>query len=331
MKVADMHCDTIAEIYYALRDGREGGSLGKNLLHVDLEKMEKGDYLLQNFAMFVHTRKHEDPFAYCLKLIDVFYHELEANQNKIALALNYEDIMKNQKAGKISAFLTIEDGAVTKGSLVNLRTLYRLGVRLITLTWNHENGIGYPNYILEQGKVPDQNFVDTVNGLTDFGIEFVTEMERLGMIIDVSHLSDAGFYQVLHNTKKPFTASHSNARAKCNHNRNLTDDMIRHIANRGGLIGVNYNPPFLDLLDIGKKDAGTISAIVDNIEYIASVGGYECVGLGSDFDGIKGHKELPDASALPLLEDVMRKRGMKQQEIEAVFYKNVLRLYKDVL
>jgi membrane dipeptidase len=331
MKVADMHCDTIAEIYYAIRDGREGVTLGKSGLHVDLEKMIKGDYLLQNFAMFVHTRKHEDPFAYCLKLIDVFYNELETHKDKIALALNYNDILKNQEQGKMSAFLTIEDGAVTKGSLINLRTLYRLGVRLITLTWNHENGIGYPNYILEQGKVPDPHFVDTENGLTDFGMEFVMEMERLGMVIDVSHLSDAGFYQVLNHTKKPFTASHSNARAKCNHNRNLTDDMIKQIANRGGVIGVNYNPPFLNLDDIGKKDVGTISAIVDNMEYIASVGGYECVGLGSDFDGIKGHKELPDASALPLLEDAMKKRGMKQQEIEAIFYKNVLRLYKEVL
>jgi len=330
MKVADMHCDTIAEIFYALRDGKDCG-LAKNHLHMDLEKMIKGDYLIQNFAMFVSLKKYENPLEHCLELIDVFYHQLEINQDKIALALNYNDIMTNQTAGKLSAMLTIEEGGVTKCSLAQLRNFYRLGVRMLTLTWNYENGIGYPNFQMTEGVKPDFQNPNTINGLTNFGIEFIHEMERLGMIIDVSHLSDAGFYQVLDNTTKPFVASHSNARVKCNHSRNLTDDMIRKLANRGGVLGMNYCPSFLYDVKEEKDAVGTIASIVDNIKHITHVGGYECIGLGSDYDGIPIHEELPDASYLPLLAEALSKEGMKQHEIEAIFYKNVLRVYKDVL
>jgi len=330
MKVADIHCDTIAEIFYALRDGKDCG-LAKNLLHLDLEKMMKGDYLIQNFAMFVSLKKYENPLEHCLELIDVFYNQLEINQERIALALNYDDIIRNQNAGKISAMLTIEEGGVTKCSLAHLRNFYRLGVRMLTLTWNYENGIGYPNFQMTEGEKPNFQNPNIINGLTDFGIEFIHEMEHLGMIIDVSHLSDAGFYQVLDNTTKPFVASHSNARAKCNHSRNLTDDMIRKLANRGGVVGMNYCPSFLYDVKEEKDAVGTIAAIVDNIKHIALVGGYECIGLGSDYDGIPNHKEMPDASYLPLLAEALSKEGMKQDEIEAIFYKNVLRVYKDVL
>ncbi len=330
MKVADMHCDTIAEIYYALRDGKDCG-LAKNSLHMDLAKMIKGDYLVQNFAMFVSIRNYENPLEHCLELIDEFYNQMEMNQDKISLALNYDDIIRNQAAGKMSALLTIEEGGVTKCNLAHLRNFYRLGVRMLTLTWNYENGIGYPNFKMIEGEIPDFKTPNTISGLTEFGIEFIHEMERLGMIIDVSHLSDAGFYQVLENTTKPFVASHSNARTKCNHVRNLSDDMIRKLADRGGVVGMNYCPSFLDDAEDEKNAVGTIAAIVDNIKYITSVGGYECLGLGSDFDGIPVHKDLPDASYMPLLAEALSKEGMKQHEIEAIFYKNVLRVYKDVL
>ena len=330
MKVADMHCDTIAEIFYANKEGKEC-SLLKNHLHLDLEKMKKGDYLLQNFAMFVDIKKYENPLEHCLELIDSFYNQLEINKDKIAIALNYDDIIKNEAAGKLSAFLTIEEGGVAKGNLANLRNFYRLGVRMLTLTWNYENGIGYPNFEYIKGEVPNFKSPNTTHGLTDFGIEFVHEMERLGMIIDVSHLSDAGFYQVLENTRKPFVASHSNARAKCNHVRNLTDDMIRKLGERGCVIGMNYCNSFLDDAEDENKAVGTISAIVDNILHFRQIGGYECIGLGSDFDGIPTHHELPDASYMPLLADALKKAGLSNHEIESIFYKNVLRLYKEVL
>ncbi|MGB8455174.1 MAG: dipeptidase [Anaerocolumna sp.] len=330
MKVADMHCDTIAEIFYGLRDGRDIG-LAKNNLHQDLEKMAKGDYLVQNFAMFVSIKEYADPLEHCLKLIDLFYNEVGKNLDKIAVALNYADIMNNQKSGKMSALLTIEEGGVTKCNLAHLRNFYRLGVRMLTLTWNYENGIGYPNFKLIEGEKPDFHSPDTKQGLTEFGLEFIREMERLGMIIDVSHLSDAGFYQLLNNTTRPFVASHSNARGICNHVRNLSDDMIRKLSERGGVMGMNYCSSFLEDAENEKDAVGTIPGIVDHIKYITTIGGYECIGLGSDYDGIPVHRDLPDASYLPLLAEALEKEGFKQHEIEAIFYKNVLRLYKDVL
>jgi membrane dipeptidase len=330
MKIVDMHCDTISEIFYAKRDGKEC-SLAKSHLHLDLDKMKKGDYLLQNFALFVSIKEYKDPLEHCLKLIDLFYNELEQNKDVIDVVLNYEDILSNQALGKMSALLTIEEGGVTRCDLAQLRNFYRLGVRMITLTWNYENGIGYPNFELLVGEKPDFKVPNTQLGLTEFGIQFITEMERLGMIIDVSHLSDAGFYQVLHNTTKPFVASHSNARKVCNHVRNLSDEMIKELANRGGVMGMNYCPSFLNEAKNEKEVVGTVAGIVDHIKHIISVGGYECIGLGSDFDGIPTHTELPDGSYMHLLLEALKKAGLKHHEIEAIFYKNVLRLYKDVL
>lgn len=330
MKIADMHCDTISEIFDALQDGKNFG-LTENELHIDIKKMVKGDYLVQNFAMFVSIKKHQDPLEHCLKLIDEFYQQLELNKDMIGLALTYDDIIKNQKEGKMSALLTIEEGGVTKCNLAHLRNFYRLGVRMLTLTWNYENGIGYPNFEFLEGQVPDFKKPNTQQGLTEFGLEFISVMEHLGMVIDVSHLSDAGFYDVLNHTTKPFVASHSNARGVCNHVRNLNDDMIRKLADRGGVMGMNFCPSFLDDTPNEKDAVGTIGKIVDNIKYITNIGGYECIGLGSDFDGIPTHKELPDASYMQLLAEALMKEGFKETEIEKIFYKNVLRVYKEVL
>lgn len=325
MKIIDMHCDTISELFARMAEGRND-TLAKSELHIDLEKMKKGDYLLQNFAMFVNLSEREDALSYCLELIDLYYRQLQVNEDYIAPVFRYEDIERNSNEGKLSALLTIEEGGVTKGSLAHLRNYYRLGVRMLTLTWNHVNGIGYPNVTI-RGQEADWYTPNTTQGLTDFGLEFIHEMENIGMIIDVSHLSDAGFYQVLRHTTKPFVASHSNARSICPHVRNLSDDMIRKLALRGGVTGMNFYPFFLG----EDESAGTVSAIVKHILHIRNVGGYECIGLGSDFDGIPGHDELIDCSFLPLLADSLKKAGLSNNEIESVFYKNVLRVYKELL
>lgn len=146
MKVADMHCDTIAEILYAKKSGKNKSiCLRKNGLHIDLDKMKKGDYLLQNFAMFVDLQKRENPFEWCMELADTFYGEMEENSAFIAPVRTYGDIEKNIKDKKISALLTIEEGGVCKENLAFLRDFYRLGVRMLTLTWNYKNGLGHPN------------------------------------------------------------------------------------------------------------------------------------------------------------------------------------------
>lgn len=328
MKVADMHCDTISEILYDRKSKTpKGTSLQKNGLHIDLEKMKKGDYLMQNFALFVELKKRESPFEWCMELADTFYTQMEANRDFIAPVRNYGDIIKNMESGRMSALLAIEEGGVCKGNLAFLRDFYRLGVRMLTLTWNYPNEIGYPN----RRKEVAYGVPDTVNGLTPFGIEFMQEMERLGMIVDVSHLSDAGFYDVAKYAKKPFVASHSNARSVCGHVRNLTDDMLKKLAECGGVTGINYEPSFLHTYTSKEKEYATIAQVVAHIEHIADVAGTECIGLGSDFDGITTNHELPDASYLPMLEDALWKAGFGQDEIEGIFYKNVLRVYREVL
>ena len=331
MKVIDMHCDTIMAIYEGEKKN-EKLELRQSDLNISVEKMEKGDYLAQCFAMFVPLGNVENAFETVNEMIDVFYQELDKNSDKLALALNYEDIIKNQKEGKMSAVLTIEEGGTTKGNLHFLRNLYRLGVRMITLTWNYENGIGFPNLMKKADGTTDSTIPNTKDGLTKEGIALVQEMERLGIIIDVSHLSDAGFYDVLKYTTKPFVASHSNARGQCNHVRNMTDDMILKLAQRGGVMGINYAASFLEVPSTDDTNfMSTIDNMVKHIQYIKNLAGIDCIGLGSDFDGIPQNLEMKDASELPELEKAMIEAGFSQEEIEKVFYKNVLRVFKEVL
>ena len=328
MKVVDMHCDTIAEIFRShWQEGRTPISLAENNLHIDLDRMEKGDYLLQNFALFVHLKRVEDPFAYCMGMLDCFYQEMEQHKDRIGVVRTYEDIEKNREAGKMSALLTLEEGGVCRGDLALLRNFYRLGARMMTLTWNFDNELAHPNHVdLTTGKtVPN-----TTEGLTETGIAFVQEMQKLGMIVDVSHLGDAGIYDVLRYTTKPFVASHSNARSVCSHPRNLTDDMIRGIAEKGGVTGINFCASFLDEQE-ESKCFGSIERIIAHIRHIKNVGGIDCIGLGTDFDGIGSNIEVLGAGKMPLLAQAMEKAGFKTEEIEKVFYKNVLRVYKEIL
>lgn len=328
MKVADMHCDTISEILYDRKaDMPKGITLRKNGLHIDLEKMKKGDYLVQNFALFVEMKKRENPFEWCMELADTFYTELAENSDLIVPAKSYGDIVKNMEGGRMSALLTVEEGGACKGNPAFLRDFYRLGVRMLTLTWNYPNELGFPN----RRKDAAYGVPDTENGLTPRGIEFVQEMERLGMIVDVSHLSDAGFYDVAKYSKKPFVASHSNARAVCGNVRNLTDDMLKVLAECGGVTGINYEPSFLHRYAPEEKIYATVAQAVEHIVHIRKVAGSGCIGLGSDFDGIATNDELYDASCLPLLEDALFRAGFGQEEIEGIFYKNVLRVYREVL
>ena len=323
MKVVDMHCDTILRLY------DEGGNLLENEFNIDLRKMIKGDYLLQNFAMFVNLGEKDDPLTKAQRLIDLYYQEIEKNKDLIKPIFSYQDIEDNQRDGLMSAMLTLEEGAVINNDLAVLRNYYRLGVRMITLTWNHPNGIGYPNLISTK-EYKDLYHINTQDGLTDFGIEYVREMERLGIIIDVSHLGDAGFYDVLKYTTKPFVASHSNARSVCGVARNMSDDMIKLLAKRNGVMGINFCGDFLKASNTGGVRS-CIEDMVKHILYIRDLVGIDYVGLGSDFDGISQDLELKDASMMPMLKDALFEAGLKEEEIEKVFYKNVLRLYQTIL
>lgn len=330
MKVADMHCDTIAELFDNQKKGEEG-SLLENRLHLDLNRMEEGDYGLQNFALFTHLQRTEKPFEHAMELADLFFCQMEAYEDKIGIVRSYQDIEKNWEAGRMSAMLTIEEGGVCQGNLSFLRTFYRLGVRMMTLTWNFPNELAYPNRIIWEGPEAGTCTPDTTHGLTETGIAFLEEMERLGMIIDISHLNDAGIWDVFKYTKKPFVASHSNARTVASHPRNLTDDMIRTLAERGGVAGINYCTDFLRDWKTGESKLSRVSDMVLHMKHMKQIGGIECIGLGSDFDGIGGELEMKSAKDLPLLEWEMKKQGFTSSETEAVFYKNVLRIYREIL
>ena len=312
MRLIDLHCDTIMK----LMEDRDRLELRKNDFSVDIEKLRKGNSLAQFFALYIDLENDGDPLERCLAMADKFYLELEKNRNDMALALNYDDIIKNDREGKISALLTIEEGAALKGQLHNLRIFHKLGIRLITLTWNFPNEIGYPNYGGEHES----------KGLTDFGQEVVSEMNRLGMLIDVSHLSDGGFYDVARLSSKPFVASHSNARVAKNHPRNLTDDMIRVLAEKGGVTGINFAGSFL-----GVDKRSRVSDMVRHIQHIKNVGGIDVLALGSDYDGITPNLEMENYGEVEKLISALKKSSFSEDEIEKILFKNALRVIKEVL
>lgn len=369
-KIVDMHCDTISRLLECRRKEMEQTeqkqvwkeeTLRKNSGHIDLLRLKNSGYLLQNFALFVNKGGCQDPWEEVLLLLKVYEEELKGNQELIAPVLCYEDIERNRKQGKLSALLTVEEGAVCKGELSRLHTLYDKGVRMLTLTWNYPNELGWPNqdcerargirekcrsfqksgltgdeYALAQQEVTGLlrsflNTPDTEHGLTEMGRMFVEEMEKLGMIPDVSHLSDAGFYDVLSCTEKPFVASHSNARTICPCARNMTDEMIRALGERGGVMGLNFCADFLTQKPVGVHNPGTIEDIVIHARHIVKVGGVEVLGLGSDFDGIDTHEELVGAQGMEKLYDALLAGGFKASEADKIFSENVLRVYKDTL
>lgn len=312
MKTIDMHCDTIL----GLMDTRENLGLYENNLSIDIKKLKKGNSLAQFFAMWIDFKKAKNPMETCLKMIDKFHIEIEKNCNYISLATNYKDIMKNNKEGKLSAVLTIEEGGAIKGKLYNLRNFYRLGVRAMTLTWNEVNEIGFPN---KNEKYRDK-------GLTEFGQEVIHEMNRLGMIIDVSHLSDKGFYDVSRLSSKPFIASHSNSRAMKSHFRNLTDDMIKILSENGGVMGICFERDFL-----GDSKNTRIEDIVRHIKHIRDIGGIDVIALGSDYDGSHPNCEIDNIGEIEKLVYALKDAKFTEYEIEKVFYKNALRVIKEVL
>ena len=332
MMIVDMHCDTISELMK-----HPEKSLADNDLMVDLNKMRQGGYLLQCFAMFVpYLSRQADPdyspFVYCHQMIDRFYLEMEKNKDLIKPVTSVSEILKNREKGVLSALLTIEEGGVCLGKPELLRNFYRLGVRMMTLTWNFRNELAFPNSDQtpglspeEDARVKDPHIPEIERGLTPTGRDFIREMNRLGMVIDCSHLGDAGFYDVIRLSEKPIVCSHSCARALCSHVRNMTDDMLDALKRNGGVVGMNFCTAFVT----DEDRLVTIRDLADHMVYIKNRIGVEHLGFGSDFDGISNRKlELKNAAMMPLLIAELRNRGFTPEDIEAVCYKNVLRVFQ---
>ena len=333
MKVFDLHCDTLSELRRAEMRG-DGQTFARNNGHIDLEKLEKGDYMLQCFAAFVNLADPTpgaDPLVTALEEIDVFKRMMERYSDRIAPVYRPEDIRKNAEAGKISGMLTIEEGGCCKGSIGVLRRMYELGVRMMTLTWNHENELASPNVVPGNGPIWPC-MPNTETGLTERGFAFLEEMEKLHITADVSHLSDKGFWDIANHSTRPFAASHSNCRALSPHNRNLTDEMIRALAEKGGIAGLNYCASFVDADSAHPKLCrSTVERLAKHAAHFKQMGGIEVISLGSDFDGIGGQHELETAADMPLLAEALRREGFTEDEVEAIYWRNAYRFFKNNL
>lgn len=309
MNYIDFHCDTASRMFYKNRE------LFRNEYSVDIEKMEAGECLAQFFAMFINKKDLESPLRTASDMIDNFHKELYKNKDYIKLASDYKTLMENRSSKKISAFLTIEEGEALEGNISNLKFFHDKGVRLITLTWNYENSIGFPHSMKDKASL----------GLKDFGKDLVQAMNHYKMLIDVSHLNDGGFNDVLRISDYPVVASHSNSRTVKGNSRNLDDDMIRKLADRGGLMGLNFCSEFM-----GENKTTSIEDIKNHIRHIRNVGGIDVLALGSDFDGISNQVEIQNVSEMDKLHQAL-KEELSEDDIEKIYYKNALRLIRDVL
>ncbi len=323
MKIIDLHCDTICR----LEENDSGETLAANNFHVDLDKLSRGGYLLQTFALFVDRGKYPDTYRQFRRLLDCFRREMEANSHRIAPVASYSQLLENERQGKLSALLSLEEGDVCAPDIDRIGEIYNMGVRMMTLTWNYENPLARPNHLPGYEKGCRKMAPEKERGLTEKGILFVEELERLSMMLDLSHLGDKGIEDVLAHTKGPVLASHSNARALCGHVRNLTDQMIRRIAERGGVIGVNFYPRFLK--DRGRKS--TVERIIAHIRHFYQTGGLGCIALGTDFDGMNGNLEILDASFMQLLDDGLKRAGFTRYQRERICFGNARDFLKEWL
>lgn len=300
-RIFDAHCDTASLLF------ETGGRLFKNEAHIDCERMRVNKNHVQVFAAFVDKMAiKESPYMRARKILEFLKSEIKACS--LGQILSASDLWKDGAA----ALFSIEGGEAIEGSLKRLEEFFNMGVRMMTLTWNYRNeiadGIGESDGMW----------------LTKFGIAAVRKMNELGMVVDVSHISRKGFWDVARESQKPFVASHSNVAAICAHPRNLTDEQIKEIIKTNGVIGINFYPLFLD--NSGKCD---IKRILDHIDYILDMGGENNIGLGSDFDGIDClPRGMSGTESIGTLISLMEKRGYGEELIKKITFDNFKRVLK---
>ena len=311
MLIVDTHCDTSAQLIAT------NSNLYSNKLHVDLERQLKAGSFVQFFAAFVdHGEFRGNEMRRAVQLIDKIYTEAEQYNNFIEICTCTDDINRTIEKGKVAAVLSIEGGEALEGELSALRTFYRLGVRCLGLTWNYRNEIA-----------DGVGAAASCGGLTPFGREVIAEMNKLGMIVDVSHLSEKGFWDVIELSASPIIASHSNAWAVCDHPRNLTDSQIKALKNNGGVMGMNFCPDFLN-----KSGRAVIDDVVKHIEHIAGIAGEDHIGIGADFDGIDYTPEdLKGVEDLNGLFERLLALNYSECFVEKIAGKNYMRVIKEVI
>ena len=352
MFVLDSHCDTPSQIL-RLRDL----SLDNDHAHVDFPKLKRGGVDGAFFALYVPGNlETEEAFEYSQRLLEGVERAVEANSSSVAFATDSAQAFSNKQEGRFSVFLGLENGSPIGNSFDRLKWFYDRGVRYVTLCHSSDN------------QICDScaSKVKRWGGLSPFGKELVAEMNRLGMLIDVSHISDASFYDVLKYSDRPVVATHSCCRALCSHPRNMTDDMIRSLASAGGVIQINFYSLFLDsgfaevLSGSGLEEKGgyvekefindpsdplkraawnriqdqiqalprpSFKLIADHIDHVVALAGIDHVGIGSDFDGIEVTPEgMEDISMMPKLFEELRRRGYSETDLEKIASGNFFRI-----
>ncbi len=292
--------------------------------HIDIPKLKKGGLNIPFFAAFNegYDENTDRRISRTLALINALYFTEEKNPDTFKIARNLKDIVDIVNDGKISAVPTIE-GAYSLDNDNSLELLHQyndLGIKAIGLTWNYSNklGEGVSKIYGDKAKTPSSG------GLTELGEKIVLEMNKLGIIVDVSHMDDATFWDIIKISTSPVIASHSGVDNIKNHNRNLTDKQLRALSDNGGVISIVFYPGFL-------KDGDVyISDMVDHIDYVVKLIGIDHVGIGSDFDGARMPKNLKDSSEMYKIREELLKRNYSKIDIEKILGKNILRVLKEV-
>lgn len=304
--VFDLHCDTALALLG--KDLRQMGSLRENECHIDLERAKTLPGYAQCFACFT-TPWEKLPEGTTIEalfereMISVL-REVEKNKDLVAQAFSAAEVEENRKKGIMSAILTIEGPAGFGFDPALLEDLYKIGFRITTLGWNEKNVLCGSH--------------KTGGGLTDLGREYVFEAQRLGMVIDVSHISDEAFWDIMDITQAPVIATHSNSRAVHHVSRNLTDDMFKAVCQTGGVAGLNLYPHFLG-------DHATLDTACDHILHWMELGATKHIALGGDLDGVES---LPEGFAgvqdYPKLAERLLMRGLNEQEVYDIFWNNAM-------
>jgi len=289
---------------------------------IDIPRIREGGVDCLLFAMYV-SPLYTARLRRLIQMLDAFTMEVERNPDQIAVATSHREITKTVKDGKIAAVITVEGGEPLEGSIEALRTIYRLGVRSLTLTHFPRNELG------------DGSGADSGSHLTEFGREVVQEMNRLGMLVDISHLNEKGFWDVIEQSSDPVVATHSNCKALCSHHRNLTDDQIKALAEKGGVMNLSFCAGFIkEGIGFGDPEAlkkVTIEDWLDHLDYAVELVGTSHVGIGSDLDGGCGFPGLDDVTRFPSLTEGMVSRGYSDDDIKKILGTNDLRVFKKVL
>lgn len=299
----DLHCDTLTDWKYTSTGNPDTLDDPKRVL--SLSAIPADVHWAQFFAVFIPDEERgQKAIDYFTFNRASFERQMKQFADRVAPCRNANDMEAAWAAGKTAAFLTVENGSVFAGDLSRVKTVADQGVRAVTLVWNGENEIG-------SGHTSN-------HGLSAFGRQVIPEMEKQNIIVDVSHLNDRGFADLLEIAEKPFMATHSNARALCAHKRNLTDDMIREMVRRDCLIGLNYFVKFL----VDDGDVKCLDDIYRHAMHFFELGAHKNLALGSDFDGA----DLPECLSTPTkateFYEYLLCRGVSEEDADGIFYKN---------